>query len=598
MLTQGLIAPLSLHPHTTHNGAVELHDEPAEEPAEFLDEEFLRRCAWEIGEDRAAERYTPETNHAGLAMVAPKQGFVQWRILRGWVDKIAKERGGAWHQCRLICRLYDVSYIEFNGFNAHRVQDHDLPGIEGHLFFGLPHAGTTQVAEVGFLLRSREFIPAARSEAVCFARDHGSAQHDQKALLVEAGVKEELPNLWDYDKVLKERRQPRLRKAIRIATFSLNSLVNGAEDTSSRFITALTKEVQAQGHEVHMIVPATKELHKPCEIDGVHYHPLEVELHGAPQAQAYAFGQAALKRLNKLRSVDLFHFHEWMTSLSPWINHRASVLSLTSTEAVRRNGSPPSDFSLEIERAEREVVVGAGCVLTHDWLQPRIITELGIERKRVRSFPMEGRLQNEWECELDLGQVKREIGAGPTDRVITFVGPLDHGAGADILVEALPTVLNRWNNVRVAIVGCGDMHGHIESRAHQLGVGHAVRMLGHVEGWYLSRILRASLALVLPSRYRVPFDDAVVGLARRAGRPVVTTHGGPAHCVRHEENGLITYDNPGSMVWAIDRLCSNPGHAERMGHQGRCATNGSITSWTDVARHYLELCATLFPELT
>ena len=70
---------------------------------------------------------------------------------------------------------------------------------------------------------------------------------------------------------------------------------------------------------------------------------------------------------------------------------------------------------------------------------------------------------------------------------------------------------------------------------------------------------------MLPSRYRIPFDDAVVDLARKAARPVITTHGGPAHLVRHEETGIITYDNPGSMVWAMDRVLGDPASAERMG---------------------------------
>ena len=77
---------------------------------------------------------------------------------------------------------------------------------------------------------------------------------------------------------------------------------------------------------------------------------------------------------------------------------------------------------------------------------------------------------------------------------------------------------------------------------------------------------------MLPSRCRLPFDDAVVDLARKAARPVVTTHGGPAHLIRHEENGLITYDNPGSMVWALDRILSDPAHAERMGATANAAT--------------------------
>ena len=59
----------------------------------------------------------------------------------------------------------------------------------------------------------------------------------------------------------------------------------------------------------------------------------------------------------------------------------------------------------------------------------------------------------------------------------------------------------------------------------------------------------------------------------------------------------MTYDNPGSMVWALDRILGDPGHAERMGHNGRRAS-GSGPVWGEVARHYLELCTTCFPGLT
>ena len=123
------------------------------------------------------------------------------------------------------------------------------------------------------------------------------------------------------------------------------------------------------------------------------------------------------------------------------------------------------------------------------------------------------------------------------------------------------------------------------------------RLLGHVEGPRLTRLLRAAEALVLPSRYRVPFDDAVVDLARRAGRPVVTTHGGPAHLVRHEENGVVTYDNPGSMVWAWTASSATP-PCGADGPQRPARRRRAAPVWGDVARIYLELCAGLFPRLT
>src|SRR5947209_10240 len=77
------------------------------------DAEVLRHWAWQIGQDKPAEAFTPDHNHTGLAAVLPTQGFVHWRIRPEWVEETAKRRGGAWHHCRLVLRLYDVSYIHF-----------------------------------------------------------------------------------------------------------------------------------------------------------------------------------------------------------------------------------------------------------------------------------------------------------------------------------------------------------------------------------------------------------------------------------------------------------------------------------------------------
>src|SRR5579883_2523435 len=168
-----------------------------------LDAETLRRCAWEIGAEKPADAYVPAANHVGLAAVAPNQGFAHWRIRPEWVDETAQQRGGAWHHCRFVLRLYDVSYIQFNGFNAHRIQDEPLGGLCGQRFFHLPHPGTTQLAEVGFLLRSGEFIPAARSQAVSFGRNFWSSNRDASALYVdERGRIEPAGNVWDQEHFL------------------------------------------------------------------------------------------------------------------------------------------------------------------------------------------------------------------------------------------------------------------------------------------------------------------------------------------------------------------------------------------------------------
>jgi glycosyltransferase involved in cell wall biosynthesis len=544
--------------------------------------------AWQIGEERAADLFVPVENHVALAMVSPVEGYAHWRLLPAWIDERARQRGNDWRDCRLVLRLYDVSCIVFNGFNAHEIRDLALPGLSGQLFFKLSRPGTWQLGEIGFLLRNGEFLAAARSQAVAFPRDSASPQSSRAALLVTEHGVTEIDNVWDQERILEEQRRPRLRSRLRIATFAF------AEEGGrpSRFITELAAAQAAEGHEVHLFVSGGTPLG-----NGVHDHPIEVPHGSNPVEMAQAFARAAEHELGKLPPFDLMHVHEWMTGLLSRPGLCPLVLSLGSIEATRRNGTPPSELSLAIEEQEREALQRAPLVLTPPGLVDRAVQHLGLNGQRVRAFPMEGRMANTWEQPLDVGAVKKEIGLGPLDRMLVFVGPLEHAAGVDVLVEALPTLLQRWSNLRLAYVGAGPMHGCLVQRAHELGVAHAVRLLGHVEGPLLPRLLRAALGLVLPSRYRVPFDDAVVHLARCAGRPVVTTHTGPAHLVRHEENGLVTYDNPGSMVWAVDRLLGDAARAERMGHAGRQSTDATL-AWNEVGRHYLEMCAEVFPELT
>ena len=531
------------------------------------DAEFLRHCAWEIGERRAAERYTPQVNHVGLAMVNPTQGFIHWHMLPEWVEQARERCRDSWHHCRMVVRLYDVSHIHFTGLNAHRIQDHSLPALCGQLFFPVPGgAGTWQLAEVGFLLRNGDFLPAARSQVVQFARDSASPHCDHTALWVdhERHV-EEVGNVWDQDKFLAELNAPRLRSPLRIGSFAFESLASGQDTELARFVSELAAAQCTLGHEVHVFVPATDEFTADLMRGGVNYHPLRVPPTESCLEAAREFALSAAQALDGFPPFDLINCHEWMTGYAGWYGARPAVAALGSIEATRRGDAPPTEESQEIEQVERELAQSARCLLVPHGLWSRAVEELGPDDRAGARV-------------LDGGPAARRLGGaarlragqdGGRDRPARPDAPVRRAArargrsrpdgrgparrpAAD--AQRPPRLRGRW-----------ELRGALDSRAHQLGVAHAVRLLGHVELSQLSRLLRAAEALVLPSRYRIPFDDAVVDLARKAGRPVITTHGGPAHLVRHEENGILTYDNPGSMVWAMDRVLGDPANAERMG---------------------------------
>lgn len=554
------------------------------------DVEFLRNTAWDISERRPADTYAPTENHVGLAMVNPCRGFAHWRILHEWIEETRRRHADAWRNCRMVLRLYDVSYITFTGLNANHIQDEPLPCICGQLFFSLPHAGTWQLGEVGFLLSNGEFIPAARSHTVSFPRASTSSYSAQEALLVDNTMSvETIGNLWEQERLLKERKTKHLRCPLRIAILSLSLDKSGPPE----FVAKLAAGLSGSGHEVHLLANDAESFGTK---EGIRVHPIHVRLGKTPFDAADEFCSLTRERLQDLPPFDIIHAHEWTAGMCLPDLDGVKVCSLTSLEATRRNGTEPNAASVAIEEAEGRVAGGADMVLTPGWLREKAGGLLRIDGAHVQAFAMEGRMPNEWDSPLDFGQVKREINFGPMDRLMLFLGPLDYAAGPDLLLDALPVLLQRTPNLRVAFAGAGELLGGLQHRARQMGIDHAVRFLGHVERSSVIRLLRASEALILPSRYRVPFDDAVVDLARLAGRPVVTTHGGPAHLVRHEETGIVTYDNSGSMVWALDRILSDPANAQRMGETGRRDESHSV-SWNAVASRYLELCTASFPQL-
>jgi len=125
------------------------------------------------------------------------------------------------------------------------------------------------------------------------------------------------------------------------------------------------------------------------------------------------------------------------------------------------------------------------------------------------------------------------------------------------------------------------MRGDLERRAHQLGVSHATRFLGHHNGSHLIDLYRASDAVCLPSRNE-PFGiSALEGWA--AGKPVVASqNGGPNEFIWHNITGLKVYPTVDSIGWGLGTLFTNFEWARWMGGNGRHAAE-TVFSWDTIA---------------
>jgi glycosyltransferase involved in cell wall biosynthesis len=173
------------------------------------------------------------------------------------------------------------------------------------------------------------------------------------------------------------------------------------------------------------------------------------------------------------------------------------------------------------------------------------------------------------------------VRASRDTRVVLSVGSLSKSVaykGFDVVIRALPKVLEAVPNVLYVIVGDGDNKENLKGLAAEIGVGDRVDFAGEVSDAELAAYYRACDIFVLPSRtvQRNGYWEGegfgfVYIEAALAGKPVIGSRdGGAGEAVLGGTTGLLVDPTSASEVSdALVRLLRNRQLAEEMGWEGR-----------------------------
>lgn len=103
-------------------------------------------------------------------------------------------------------------------------------------------------------------------------------------------------------------------------------------------------------------------------------------------------------------------------------------------------------------------------------------------------------------CGLDHGVYRLDPSVGKFDKpTLLFVGRLKRYKGADIAIRALPAIIERVPDARLAIVGSGDAEPDLRRLAETLGVADRVIFTGYVSTAEKVDWMRRSHVIVNPS---------------------------------------------------------------------------------------------------
>lgn len=191
---------------------------------------------------------------------------------------------------------------------------------------------------------------------------------------------------------------------------------------------------------------------------------------------------------------------------------------------------------------------------------------------------------------VDKGALKRKFGFREEDLLILYVGRLYSRKGLPTLIEAIPKVVRKFNDVKFIISGRGlkDEEEKLRRHAKRLGVEDKLVFLGYFPDEDLPDLYRAADMFVFPSIYEnLPFAMLE---AMASGLPVITTTvGGIPEVIKDGENGfMIEPYNSMALAERILYLIDSPKAAQEMGFSGRETVERKF-SWEGITRQVLRV---------
>ena len=185
--------------------------------------------------------------------------------------------------------------------------------------------------------------------------------------------------------------------------------------------------------------------------------------------------------------------------------------------------------------------------------------------------------------------VRKELGIGEDEFVLSTIGRLIAGKGHEFLLRAVAQSTNP--RLKVLIVGDGPLRARFEHMVAEAGAAGRVRFMGHTNSAGVARYLQASDTFCLLSEYE-NYSNAVLE-AMAMGLPVIASSvGGFPDQVTEGENGhLIAHGDDEQFLMRLHGLIENPEQRARMAI--RAEAFASRFSWESTARRVEEIYAEL-----
>jgi len=337
-----------------------------------------------------------------------------------------------------------------------------------------------------------------------------------------------------------------------------------------KHVAELLPELAAVGDDdIHLVTPVPTGEAGVESAGGFTVHRIAVA--GYPEGDFYQRAvytndilySACLEINTRYGPFELVHTHDWLTSFAA-ISYKHEcktplLATIHATERGRGRGSLGSEMAYRVNDGEWRLAFESWRVICcTQYMLHELVDYLQTPEDKIDVIP-NGVDPRPFQA-LDSVEINslRARYAYPEEKLVFFVGRLVAEKGAEVLLRAAPTVLQRMPNVRFVIAGRGPESSYLERVIDELELREHVTLAGFISDDDRNKLFKATDCAVFPSLYE-PFG--IVALEAMAAQvPVVVSEvGGLREVVQHAETGITIYPNsPESCAWGILHTLQHP----------------------------------------
>jgi len=264
--------------------------------------------------------------------------------------------------------------------------------------------------------------------------------------------------------------------------------------------------------------------------------------------------------------VDVFHAHDWLVANAgiglKHVFRKPVLATIHSTEIGRRNGIH-FDYERMIHETEAWLTYEAWKVICcSDYMVSHVRWAFGLPADKLVMIPNGVDAEAYAKKDEELSSFRSKF-ALPEEKIVLFVGRLVYEKGVQVLVNAIPKVLDKVN-AKFVIVGNGYMKEQLSGIIKGLGLAHKVLFTGFVDDETLRKLQRCANVSVVPSLFE-PFGIVALEAMAAKSPVVVSDTGGLSEIVEHDMTGVKVYvNNPDSLAWGITKILLDEDYANRI----------------------------------